>query len=758
MAMTADEQYAANMALLVQHPSEDLRRMPEQLATVPLTNVQLIPNARGNIVGGAWSVAQQQWIGLCDGEDPIGQAERAVEAIYASQTRVFTICGMGLGYAAAALARRLKPYQRLSIWELSPSLYKAMFYCLDVTPLFSEKRVHFFVGPDAAQHVEGHWLTLETQEKLGIAMPLVGEYALQVDKAGYEAVFEKTSDMLRHHMVGLSTWKIFGKDIGDNDLRNLPEYFTSPGYEHLEGLWQGRPAVCVAAGPSLQKNLRQLLPPDVRDRVALITSGTTYALVQGLHLCPDIVTTIDFQRLNWTDQFQHVPFDPDCPLVYLHSTYPQTVRRWPGPKFVAENASDTVQFFRRFGEGKKHAAQIQTVAHLNLLVALMMGASPILLLGQDLSMPPAQHHAAGARAQDQAPAEVPPEAFMTMADYTGQPTATRHSFLSMKTVFERIAADNPSRMILNCTEGGLALAGIPNVSLANALTMYLPQVKASRGELRTAVKRTWQGYTPTISEEVLPALATLQAEAKTLATIWAPGVLQWQRQRDRWEDRDPEADMLHDGLGDAAVAAILATQGMLAACNAAFGLFVIRHFGLVELMATLPPGEEWMTDMRVQERYTADRLVATARLVLEVADDVHVALHEAAQRMADVVASAQHALRRKDILGLLARQQYGVVARWLTTGKAMEEVTGLPWSQIDAVRLQGQVQYHTQQYEAALATLEPWGLAPAHTGRMRRHMAQHAADIRLALPAYFEQQTTQSLPMLPSGGGQYEGV
>ena len=758
MTLAADEQYAANMALLAQHPSEDLRRMPEQLASVPMTNVQLLCNARGMTVGGAWSVVQQQWVGLCDGEDPVGQAERAAEAIYTTQTRVFTICGMGLGYAAAALARRLKPYQRLSIWELSPSLYKAMFYCLDVTPLFSEKRVHFFVGPDAVQHVEGHWLTLETQEKLGIAMPLVGEYALQVDKAGYEAVFEKTSDMLRHHMVGLSTWKIFGKDIGDNDLRNLPEYFTSPGYEHLEGLWHDRPAICIAAGPSLQKNLRQLLPSDVRDRVALITAGTTYALVQGLHLQPDIVTTIDFQRLNWTDQFQYVPFDPDCPLVYLHSTYPQTIRRWPGPKFVAEYASDTVQFFRRFGEGKKHAAQIQTVAHLNVLVALTLGANPILLLGQDLSMPPTQHHASGARAQDQSPAEVSPDAFMALTDYAGQPTFTRHSFLSMKTVFERIVLEYPDRTILNCTEGGLALAGIPNIPLVEALARYVAQSPLYPGVLRAVVKGVWQGYTPTISEDVLPALATLQADVETLATEWAPMVLQWQKQRDRWEDRDPEADMLHDGLGGKAVAEILATQGMLAACNAAFGLFVIRHFGLVELMAMLPPGEAWMTDMALQERYTADRLVSTARLVLEVAHDVRVALREAARRMADVIAPAQHTMRHRDIKRLLARQQYGLVARYLTTGKTLEEVDGAPWSPLDAVRLQGQVHYHTQQYHVAIATLEPRGLAQRHVQRMRQHLGRYAADIRQVLPAYFEQQTTQSLPVLPAGGGQYEGV
>ncbi len=738
--MTADEQYAVNMAFLARHPSDVMRQMPAQLAALPMTNVRLMPNARGQVCGAAWSVTEQQWVGLCDIEDPVAQAERSADAIYTPQVRVLTICGIGLGYAAAALARRLKPYQRLSIWELSPSLYKAMFYCCDVTSLFSDKRVHFFIGPDAATHIEEHWLSLDVQEKLAIGMPLVGEYALHVDHAEYEHLLARTSDMLRHHMVGLSTWKMFGGVIGDNDLRNIPEYVMTPGYEHLGGLWQDRPAVCVAAGPSLEKNLQQLLVPEVRERVALISAGTTYALLQGLHLEPDVVTTIDFQRLNWTDQFRSIPLNQACPLVYLHSTYPQTVRRWPGPKFVAENGSDTVQWFRRFGEGKKSAAQVQTVAHLNVMVALTLGANPILLLGQDLSMPWAAHHAVGARAQDQAPAEVPAEAFVEMPDYQGHPVWTRHSFLSMKTVFERLAVEYPGRFV-NCSEGGLPLTGIPNMPLADALARVPQGMAGGRVALQNAIHRVWHGYTPTIASTLVPALETLQHEMELLVTDWAPAVLRCQAERERWQDCDPEEDLAHDGRGEAAQTALLALEPHLAASQAAFSLFLIREFRMIELMAALPEGTAWLTDARLQQRYTADRLATTAQLLLGVADDVRRALQETLRRLKDVVplegapSSLTHDTPRSSTIHrLIAHQHYGMALRSLWDMSAGES------SPAERTRLIGHCLYHTQQYAAALAVLAPEGVAPAQRVRMQRHIAQYAADMRAALPVYFKAQ------------------
>lgn len=491
--LSAEDQYAANCAVLAAQPA--MAPLLAQLAQMPLVNLQLQPGPEGALIGCVWDVPSQTWVPLCDLQRPVAAAEEAAAQLWSPQQTVYTLLGVGLGYAVAALAKRLLPYQRLVVWDADGALFKAMLYCLDIREIFSGKRVEIYVGTDLLQRIDPWYLSLEVQEKLHLALPVNHLYTMHYRKAEYQALLDRIMEMLRFHMVGLATWRQFGHCIGDNDIANMPEYFATPGLAALRGLWQGKPAVCVAAGPSLQRNLRHLLPAAVRAQVALITVGTTYGLLQGLGLQPDIVTTIDFQRLNHTDQFAHIPLDPDCALVYLHSTYPQTVRRWPGPLFVAENSSDTMAWMRQFaGEEKGSAGQVQTVAHLNLLVAIMLGANPIILLGQDLSMPPTEHHAPGARAQDSAPADQPPEAFLETVDLHGRKVLTRHSFQSMLLVFERIVAEHPETTFVNASEQGLPIKGMVSRPFSEVVADLTPADDPAAVPSRPA----FQGETPAL--------------------------------------------------------------------------------------------------------------------------------------------------------------------------------------------------------------------------------------------------------------------
>ena len=744
----ADSRYEANLALL----GQTMPQMVENIRQFPLTNVQLMPTPGGEIYGHCWSVELQQWMPLCSGEDPLAEAERDCESMYSPHIKVYSLLGMGLGYFVAALAKRLRPYQRLVVFDVDPNMYKAALYAVDFTPILREgKRIDFIIGNDALQQVEGWWLGLEATEKLHIAGPMRAGYTGGCHREMYDAVLTKCVDMIRIHAVGLSTWRTFGSAIGDNDLQNMPEYFLHPGYEHLEGLWANKPAVCIAAGPSLQKNLRLLLDPVFRAKVLVIAVGTVYAMLQRLGIQPDIVTTIDFQRLNWTDQFQYVPLDDAPALVYLHSTYPQTVRRWPGPKFVAENASDTVNWFKAYGEGKKGAGQVQTVAHLNLLVAATLGANPILLLGQDLSMPPDQHHAAGARAQDQAPNETAPEAFVTETDCYGQPVHTRHSFLSMRSVFERIVHEHPAATFVNCTEGGLPLTGIQNLPLRTMLEA-LPDLDAATSQApgtallqaRQHLRTVAAAYVPQIKPAFYEALETLCTDVEAIAE--AATTIQM-------------LDKTH-GLDDAAAqAGILTQEALIQEKRSAFGLFAIRHFGILELISEIPPADEEVPDETAKAIYNCRRLLRVATMIQEEVEQVRYLLHSARRRIQVLRQGRcpETPLTLDDMKALcraVARQQYGVVAAALDAILATpDRVTdGAVWTMLRQLR--GLVAYQQQQYTVATA----WGLSVAHTARATRHRLQDTWTTMQALAAYFPQEAVAPAGVLPvlgmSTGGE----
>ena len=746
--MTPEEQYHANLAFLANRPN--MAHMPEQIQSFPLTNVHLQPGPEGALWGQVWDITTQAWTGLCNPTNPMAEAEADVNTIWSRGVKVYTLLGMGLGYFAIALAKRLEPWQRLVCWDLDPNMFKAMMYAVDIGPLFGSEghKTDVYIGTEVLSQMEPWWMKLEAVEKLHLGFPLRAGYTTICQKADYDQLQEKCMEMMRFHAVGLSTWRQFGGCIGDNDLRNLPDYFLNPGYEHLKGLWEGRPAVCLAAGPSLHKNLRFLLQAQHRDRVALISVGTIYGLLHGMGLDPDIITTIDFQRLNWTDQFAQLPLDPACPLVYLHSTYPQTVRRWPGPKFVAENSSDTVAWMRQYGEGKKSAGQVQTVAHLNLLVALELGANPIILLGQDLAMPITEHHAAGARAQDMAPQDAPVDAFVAMPDYQGKAVHTRHSFLSMRTVFERLIAEHPDRTILNCSEGGLALAGAHSMPLAQALAQ-LQMFPACRGTLRQQVRAVYQDYKPQLKETFAQEWQQLRQWVEELAQ-WATVLPTMAAEAEAIQQATPE-DAMSPAMQAAQLASdclsltetrdalamekwhrLLEREQVIQERHAALALFAIRRFDFLELMAAIPPEEAEIATPLAKAVYNGQRLLQVAAMIREEAPNVQRLLREADRRLQWLL-DPPPACNAEIVKVATARQRYDLALAILRARQRDDRTYPLD----DAPLLYAQYLYHTQQYEAAAVQYDQWGDNPQKTARMRRYLQQWRTDVREAMPAYF---------------------
>lgn len=721
MSLPPDEQYAANCGLLAGRMGEAWPVMRQQLAQAPLCNIQLGLTPAGSLYGQLYNADTKQWAALCDQADPLGQAAREVASFYTRDVRIWCLVGLGLGYIAAELAKRLQPHQRLCIWEADPTLWKATLHAVDIAPLIrADRRIDFHVGGDILGQVDEWWMGLETQEKFDLRFPLRANYTTIIQPQFYDALIDKTVNMLRMHAVGLATWQQFGGQIGTNDLVNLPEYLVSPGYEQLAGLWNNRPAVCLAAGPSLQKNLLQLVP--YREQVAVISAGTVYALAQGMHLTPDIVTTIDFQLLNYTDQFKHVPIDPSCALVYLHSTHPQTPRRWPGPRFVAENSSGTLAWVHQYTEAKGSAAQVQTVAHLNLLVALMLGANPIILLGQDLSMPATQHHAVGARAQDQAPAEVAADAFVTVADMYGQPVATRHSFLSMKTVFERIIAAHPDRTIYQCSEAGLALAGATHAPLAHVLAGLAPDIHAPVS-LRDRMATLAAQYQPKVHEQLVPDLEVLLTQMEEFADGMRALIADWEA-----------IQQAEDETARAAVrASLLARQSVFGTYQRVFDLCTLRQFALVALLSAIPPETDTLTPAAL-EQLNCERVQKIAALVLPELPKIRRVLRRTIARLRPLcVADGASAVQLFTPVALLGLQHYDRAAQVAAT---LPPVEGLP--------LLFHTYANTHQYDAALALASVVPVSAARLAQVRRIQAQYAADMRVALPAY----SASSVPSL----------
>lgn len=741
-AQNDHERHKLNMSLIRQKNPD----VAAQFDSIVMTNIQLIPAASGRTSGAVWDVKRQAFVQLHNFEDPVKEAVNDANNFYTPNQKVFILIGVGLGYLAAEIAKRLRPYQKLAIFERNPTLFKAATYACDLTDVLSDKRCDTFIGEQVIDNMDQWFLGFNTHEKFYICPPVRAGYTASYDSEFYEQLTSRCIDMLRYHAVGLATWQQFGPSIGDNDIANAPEYLTTPGLNELTGIWESKPAICVAAGPSLQKNLKYLLDPEVRNRVCVLAVGTVYGLLRSMGIIPDIVTSIDFQRLNWTDQFRLFPQDRRTALVYLHSVYPQIPRRWPGPKFVARNSSDTTEWLKTFCEEKATAGSVQTVAHLNVVAALMMKANPIVLLGQDLSMPPSEHHAPGAQAQDTTPTEAP-DSCIEAVDIYGNIVQTRHSFLSMRTVFAQMFLANPGVQFINCTEGGINIDNSINASLGdvcNSIKTQVPPQEKNANETIQSIYRDYKSQSRMSDfvnevDMIMECLLRLAELSKTTHEI-------------------NMSDFYDTQKREAIVKIIQKIEAETAKINPiVMSMICVRRYDIVVALSEIEPNGDGVSDLEVL-KFRINRTIKICKSVLDEYRYVFENVRKMKARLLDIISITSGGYtvpNTKEILKLLARQSYDNV--YVGLSSKLDDMGDSLFTTNDLrnyIRLQARLAMHLQEYQRVYALLDTHGFDERLKLRAQKYLDKFQVRMLPSIIKYFSDEKKEKIE---TTGVTYDG-
>ena len=178
-----------------------------------------------------------------------------------------------------------------------------------------------------------------------------------------------------------------------NSLRNSAALAVEGDAASLVGAFTGAPAVVVAAGPTLDGNLPDLIA--TRDRVLLVAVDTALRplLAAGLH--PDIVVAVDPSEANAS----HLVDLPECSNTYLvaeGSLDPEAVRQFPGRTLFFRVADHHPwPWLRERGWDRQHLRAWGSVLTTAFDLALKMGCDPIVFAGADLAFTGDRPYASG---------------------------------------------------------------------------------------------------------------------------------------------------------------------------------------------------------------------------------------------------------------------------------------------------------------------------------------------------------------------------
>jgi hypothetical protein len=275
---------------------------------------------------------------------------------------------------------------------------------------------------------------------------------------------------------------MYGNSVEDSligfrhHMKNLKHLPRSKDVSLLKNAMPNVPAIVVSAGPSLNKNINQL--QQLKDKAVIIAVDTIAQRLCDEGIVPDFICSIERGIETYTYFYEGKTYPVDSTLVGPLVLYPEVFEEFPGEVVIPMrgNVGEFTWLKEILGLQDDYSISIGlSCAHVAFGVAEHIGASPIILIGQDLAYgnSPKETHAGGTIYDDKELtssmyAEI--ESFETEGYYGGT-VATTEIWNAFRTWFE-METTNKQLNVINATEGGARIAYAEQLSLKEAGEQY----------------------------------------------------------------------------------------------------------------------------------------------------------------------------------------------------------------------------------------------------------------------------------------------
>jgi hypothetical protein len=451
----------------------------------------------------------------------------------------FVVRGFGLGYHVGALVAKVKGRGAVFVFEPDKRLLRAVLERIDCSGWIGS--IGFVTDPDdrgAIVEAAGRVEPLIAMGTVVLDHP-ASMARLARDNAG-QRFLERFTAVVAAVRVNVASVMIQTQLTLRNCLQNLDHYATRPGIETLRGVFAGRSAIVVSAGPSLQRNVELLSRPGVADRFVIVAAQTVLRPLLDRGIRPHFVCALDYNEVS--KRFYEGLTEEavrGVTLVAEPKVNPSVPAAFPGKiRMVGDEFLDAVLGAREASGGvARQMGRIQagtTVAHLCCYLARFLGCDPVCLIGQDLGFTDGQYYAAGAAIHTVWGAEL--NGFKTLemmewqrivrhrhilrkeTDQLGRPVYTDEQMHTYLTQFARDfrAEAQAGHTTVDATEGGVRKPGTVCRTLAEVIDEALakPTPAEAVGDVLARVERG----------EELPARAAALTGAKERLRVVRQGV------------------------------------------------------------------------------------------------------------------------------------------------------------------------------------------------------------------------------------------
>ena len=389
--------------------------------------------------------------------DPTREAEVIAEEYTDLEGKTIVFYGTGLGYHIDIIVRN-NPNSDVYIFEPIPELLEAFLSVQNLAKTEYKNVKNIIMGFENLGEALNSMLDINREDIELIALPS--------HKKLYESEHRTFTDRLmnitKNKRSSITTNHAFQKRWIVNSMKNFKEVLVTPNILiEKKGGFEGKPAIIVAAGPSLNEEIENIRYIKENRLAYIFTVGSAINTLihHGIH--PHAAATYDPQENNWEVFRQVVDRGiKEIPMIFGSSVGCSTLEKYNGKKYHMITSQDTVATYYLLSkdENMDIVSDAPSIAVVTLQLLANLGFSPIMLAGQNLGYVGKSQYADGITYHKQLTDYEETNALI-VTDVYGNKIKTDDGFNFMRRQMEAYIAVMEAGRVINTTQGGAKIQG-----------------------------------------------------------------------------------------------------------------------------------------------------------------------------------------------------------------------------------------------------------------------------------------------------------
>lgn len=409
----------------------------------------------------------ERWVYLNSKYNPSSEADKYMSDMYdMPEQSLLAVFGMSNCAFIRAFTDNNTDDTCVVVYEPSVDIFLTVIKHIDITDILENPRVNLII-----KGLNGHMLDAYMDNTIRTANVKTNKYItlpkyaqlFEEDFAYYHKVIEENNIK----MIAIkNTVRLYGKRVSENSIYNL-RYLknSSSSVDLVDKFPEDFPAIVVAAGPSLEKNMHLL--NKAKGKALIVVVDTAIPKVLDAGIIPDMVIAIDFVKpLKYFEN----PLLKDVPILCDTDMNKDILDRVRPDKCIFFTADSMIwaSLFEEEGSEIRKINSGGSVATALIANYIHWGIKRIILVGQDLAFTESKGHVG----EDKMIIPEDDPIYTKVDAIGGGQVYTRYDFLSYIRWIENQSAIHNEIEFIDATEGGALKEHTKVMTLEEAIDTY----------------------------------------------------------------------------------------------------------------------------------------------------------------------------------------------------------------------------------------------------------------------------------------------